>query len=341
MSWADLHGIDTHGISMVPPYDERRRLGKIDMRAKPAVVKETPVSALVDGGGGLGHPNARLAMDLAIDKAKKIGIGVAVVRNSAHFGACGFYALIPVDSGLIGMVTTSASGIRVAPTNGAQARLGTDRCLRRAGQARRAVPARRSVTTVAAGKIRNKANENLPAPPAGWSPDGQPSTDPREVSKGGFATPLGGTPEGSSPRATGWGRWSTSCHQPGRHDGDRPDAPEARHDGHRPLLPGDGSRPVPRCRRLPRRRRRRCDTLRHQASRSGATGDSRQRPERHIAAQRLKAGSRSAQPARQAARDRDCVRRRESSATSFSAFDVSAIGAVGASRDAPSLLHTG
>ena len=40
MSWADLHGIDTHGISMVPPYDERRRGGKIDMRAEPKVVRK-------------------------------------------------------------------------------------------------------------------------------------------------------------------------------------------------------------------------------------------------------------------------------------------------------------
>jgi LDH2 family malate/lactate/ureidoglycolate dehydrogenase len=62
MSWADLHGIDTHGISMVPPYDERRRCGKIDMTAEPKVVKRTPVSVLVDGGGGLGHPKARRAM---------------------------------------------------------------------------------------------------------------------------------------------------------------------------------------------------------------------------------------------------------------------------------------
>ena len=49
MSWADLHGIDTHGISMVPVYDERRRGGKIDMTAEPVVSRETPVSALVDG----------------------------------------------------------------------------------------------------------------------------------------------------------------------------------------------------------------------------------------------------------------------------------------------------
>jgi len=120
MSWADLHGIDTHGISMVPPYDERRRAGRIDMRAQPVVARETPVSALIDGGSGLGHANARRAMELAIDKAKATGIGVAAVRNSAHFGACGFYALMAVEAGLIGMVTTSASGIQVAPTFGAQ-----------------------------------------------------------------------------------------------------------------------------------------------------------------------------------------------------------------------------
>ena len=205
MSWADLHGIDTHGISMVPVYDQRRRDGKIDMRANPTVAKETPVSALVDGGGGLGHANARRAMELAIEKAKTVGIGVAVVRNSAHFGACGFYALMAVEAGLIGMVATSASGIQVAPTHGAQAKLGTDPIAFGApGKPGEPFLLDMATTTVAAGKIRNKANENLPAPP-GWlvTSEGKPSTDPREVSKGGFMTPLGGTPEGSSHKGYG------------------------------------------------------------------------------------------------------------------------------------------
>ena len=205
MSWADLHGIDTHGISMVPPYDERRRAGRIDMRAQPTVARETPVSALIDGGGGLGHANARRAMELAIDKAKSTGIGVAAVRNSAHFGACGFYALMAVEAGLIGMVTTSASGIQVSPTFGAQARLGTDPIAFAApGKPGEPFLLDMATTTVAAGKIRNKANENLPTPP-GWlvTSEGKPSTDPREVSKGGFMTPLGGTPEGSSHKGYG------------------------------------------------------------------------------------------------------------------------------------------
>ena len=207
MSWADLHGIDTHGISMVPSYDERRRAGRIDMRAQPVVARETPVSALVDGGGGLGHANARRAMELAIDKAKVAGIGVSAVRNSAHFGACGFYALMAVEAGLIGMVATSASGIQVAPTFGAQARFGTDPIAFAApGRPGEPFLLDMATTTVAAGKIRNKANENLPAP-TGWlvTKDGLPSNDPKEVSKGGFMTPLGGTPEGSSHKGYGLG----------------------------------------------------------------------------------------------------------------------------------------
>src|SRR5882757_4664703 len=155
MSWADLHGSDTHGISMIPTYDERRRAGKIDMRAQPVATRATPVSALVDGGGGLGHASARLAMELAIEKAKATGIGVAVVRNSAHFGACGFYALMAVEAGLIGMVATSASGIQVAPTFGAQARLGTDPIAFAApGRPGEPFLLDMATTTVAAGKIR-------------------------------------------------------------------------------------------------------------------------------------------------------------------------------------------
>ena len=205
MSWADLHGIDTHGISMIPPYDERRRAGKIDMSVAPTASRHTPVSALVDGGGGLGHPAARLAMAIAVDKARTSGVGIVPVRNSAHFGACGFYALMAVEAGFIGMVTTSAAGIQVAPTHGAQARLGTDPIAFGApGKPGEPFLLDMATTTVAAGKIRNKANEKLPTPP-GWlvTAEGKPSTDPLEVSKGGFMTPLGGTPEGSSHKGYG------------------------------------------------------------------------------------------------------------------------------------------
>ena len=87
LSWADLHGVDSHGISMIPGYDGLRRSGRAKMDVRPRVVKETPVSAVVDGGGGLGHVPAHFAMATAIGKAKSVGVGIAVVKHSAHFGA--------------------------------------------------------------------------------------------------------------------------------------------------------------------------------------------------------------------------------------------------------------
>jgi LDH2 family malate/lactate/ureidoglycolate dehydrogenase len=206
LSWADLHGVDSHGMSMIPGYDGLRRSGRAKMDARPKIVKETPVSALVDGGGGLGHVPSHFAMNVAIDKAKKVGMAIAAVNNSAHFGATGFYTLMAAKAGLIGMACTSASGIQVAPTFGKQARLGTDPWSFAAPSAD-GIPflLDMATTTVAAGRIRNKANEGLPTPD-GWVLDseGRPSNDPLVArQKGGFLTSLGGSPENSSYKGYG------------------------------------------------------------------------------------------------------------------------------------------
>ncbi|HTC08791.1 MAG TPA: Ldh family oxidoreductase [Acetobacteraceae bacterium] len=206
LSWADLHGVDSHGISMIPGYDRLRRNGRAKMDARPKIMKQTPVSALVDGGGGLGHVPAHFAMSDAIDKAKQSGMAIAVVKNSAHFGATGYYTLMAAKSGLIGMAGTSASGIQVAPTFGKEAKLGTDPW----SFAAPTVDGKpflldMATTTVAAGRIRNKANEGLPTPD-GWVLDneGRPSNDPLVArEKGGFLTSLGGSPENSSYKGYG------------------------------------------------------------------------------------------------------------------------------------------
>jgi LDH2 family malate/lactate/ureidoglycolate dehydrogenase len=207
LGWADLHGVDSHGISMIPGYDRLRRSGRANMAARPRIIKETPISALVDGDGGLGHVPARFAMQVAIDKAKPSGMAITAVRNSAHFGATGYYTLMAAKEGLIGMACTSNSGAQVAPTFGKEAKLGTDPWSFAAPTADGDRPflLDMATTTVAAGRIRNKDNEGLECPP-GWVLDnqGRPSTDPREArEKGGFLTSLGGAPEGSSYKGYG------------------------------------------------------------------------------------------------------------------------------------------
>ena len=70
LSWADLHGVDSHGISMIPGYDRLRRAGRVNMKARPHIIRETPVSALVDGDGGLGHVPAYFAMQLIATRSR-------------------------------------------------------------------------------------------------------------------------------------------------------------------------------------------------------------------------------------------------------------------------------
>src|SRR6185437_5073141 len=122
------------------------------------------------------------------------------------FAAAGFYTLMAANAGLVGMACTSASSIQVAPTFGKQARLGTDPWSFVAPSAD-GVPflLDMATTTVAAGRIRNKANEKLPTPD-GWVLDseGNPSNDPLVAKeKGGFLTSLGGSPENSSYKGYG------------------------------------------------------------------------------------------------------------------------------------------
>lgn len=206
LAWADLHGVDSHGMSMLPTYDAWRRAGKIVPAAAPRIARETPVSALVDAGGGLGHVPGAFAMRKAVALAKTSGIGVVVVRDTAHFGACGYYTMLAIEAGLIGMVATTASGVRVPPTGGAAARLATDPWSFGApGEPGRPFLLDMATTTAAFGRVRNKVNEGLPAPP-GWVLDaaGRPSTDPRDVAeRGGFLTSLGGSREGASYKGYG------------------------------------------------------------------------------------------------------------------------------------------
>ena len=170
-------------------------------------MKETPVSALVDGDGGLGHVPAHFAMQVAIDKAKQSGMAIAAVRNSAHFGATGYYTLMAAKAG------ADRHGVhqRLRHPGGADLRQGSE-ARHRSVVVRRAERATgnpflldMATTTVAAGRIRNKANEGLRCPP-GWvlNKDGLPSTDPLEArEKGGFLTSLGGSPENSSYKGYG------------------------------------------------------------------------------------------------------------------------------------------
>jgi L-2-hydroxycarboxylate dehydrogenase (NAD+) len=112
---SDLRGIESHGI----------KSKQIEPVARETIVREGPTSAVIDGNHGLGHVIGYRAMSMAIRKAKQYGMGAVAVRNSTHFGIDGFYPLMAVKAGLVGMSFTNARP-SISPTFGVRPMMGTN-----------------------------------------------------------------------------------------------------------------------------------------------------------------------------------------------------------------------
>src|SRR5512146_2193254 len=113
---ADIRGIDSHGVTLMPLYHELRAQRQINFRPDIRVVRDNPVTALLDADHALGHVPSTEAMQLAIDKAQRNGLAAVAVRNSNHYGAAGVYALMAADAGLIGLSFTSVWHGTTVPT---------------------------------------------------------------------------------------------------------------------------------------------------------------------------------------------------------------------------------
>lgn len=122
---ADLSGIESHGIQRLIRYHKEVTSGLVKMDAKPEIVKETPLSATIEGNDVMGQTLSVKAMRMAMDKAKQHGVGIVAVRNSNHYGIAGYYTRMAAEEGLIGICMTNTEAIMV-PTFGREAMLGTN-----------------------------------------------------------------------------------------------------------------------------------------------------------------------------------------------------------------------
>jgi LDH2 family malate/lactate/ureidoglycolate dehydrogenase len=103
---SDLWGIASHGIAHLKMYYERIQAGLQLPASVPEVVRETETTAVIDGHNGMGMVIGKHAMELAIEKARKHGLGAVAVRNSSHYGIAGYYALMAVGQGMVGVSVT-------------------------------------------------------------------------------------------------------------------------------------------------------------------------------------------------------------------------------------------
>ena len=123
---SDRRGIESHGCNRFKPvYIDRINAGIQFPVTNFEILKETETTAVVDGHHGMGQVIGYKAMSMAIEKAKKYGMGMVTVRNSTHYGIAGYYTSMATKAGCIGMTGTNARP-SVAPTFGVEGMFGTN-----------------------------------------------------------------------------------------------------------------------------------------------------------------------------------------------------------------------
>lgn len=190
---ADLLGHETHGLFRLRQYMNRLRDGGYNPAPAIKVLTETPAIALIDGDNGLGHLAMQRACDMAMEKARAVGIGWVGVRGGNHAGPAALYARPQAANGMIGMCAAVGSANHVAPFGGTDLLLGTNPIAIASPSGGPDPFVFDMATTVAAmGKIKTLAQRGEQMP-EGWmvGNDGKPLTDPNKRGDG-FLLPIGG-----------------------------------------------------------------------------------------------------------------------------------------------------
>lgn len=107
--WANLRGVDSHGVMRAPRYVELIGIGDINPNPVIARQAETAAAVVLEADRAAGPVAMTAAMAAAVAKARETAVGLALVRGTAHTSAVGYYTLQAVQEGMAG-VAVSASG---------------------------------------------------------------------------------------------------------------------------------------------------------------------------------------------------------------------------------------
>lgn len=180
---ADLKGFTSHGLGRFPQYIVSIDAGTINLKDNITIEKETPAIALINGNSGFGQAVSYKAMQIAIKKAKEIGIGCVGVHNSNHFGVTGFYSDLALRENCIGIVIANTDPA-IAPLGAKKALIGTNP-LGLGVPSETYISVDMATSATARGKIIEAKRKGLEIPDD-WAldKDGKPTTDPEEALNG-------------------------------------------------------------------------------------------------------------------------------------------------------------
>lgn len=192
--WANLRGVDSHGVLRIPRYVEWVDSGEMNPRPNVEVLKETVATMFIDADRAFGPVVTAFAMNRVMEKAKQVGVGWALIRNLTHQGAMGYYSLMAAEKDMAGIALV-CSPPNMAPY-GAKAKGLHNSPISIAVPAKRHRPLVLDMATsvAAGGKLSLAVDKGIPIP-EGWAldSDGNPTTDQNRAE---ILVPVGG-PKGS------------------------------------------------------------------------------------------------------------------------------------------------
>ena len=182
---AEMRGVPTHGINLLPAILERIEAGQMEVPTKLKVIADEQAVVHIDGGNGFGQTAAAEGMRRCIEKARQFGVGFSLIRNTNNVGLLALYSQMAARQGLIGICACNGAA-SMAPWGGAEPFFGTNPfSIAAPGGSGDPVVLDMSTTLVARGKIRRAARlkERIPL---GWALDagGVPTDDPDAAIRG-------------------------------------------------------------------------------------------------------------------------------------------------------------
>ncbi len=189
---ADLRGIPSHGLMLIPMYVERLRAGSVSTADEAQVIVDTGAVAGLDAGHALGQLTSDQAMRLAIEKAHTHGVGIVSVRHAFHFGGAFRYVEQAAAAGCLGIALSNTRPLMPAP-GGATPVVGNNPVAIGVPRAELdPIILDMALSEAALGKIRLAEAEQRQIP-ATWATDadGTPTTDPA-AAIAGMLLPMGG-----------------------------------------------------------------------------------------------------------------------------------------------------
>lgn len=206
--FADVRGIDSHGVARLPGYLRLIDAGRINPNPtfKWNIRKST--TGTLDADGAIGLISASVAMEKTIEICDQFGSGWIAVNNSNHFGVASYHATLGFSKNYMGFAMTNASPL-VVPAGGKDRMLGTNPiCIAIPGKDGKDFILDMATSAAANGKLEI-AQRNGKDIPSGWAIDGEgnETNSANALKNNGALLPLGSHENTGIHKGYGLGSW--------------------------------------------------------------------------------------------------------------------------------------